>query len=156
MKAKLASFFFWMRNSFVFQKPRFLDLEYVDYVIGSKPFFLISWNIRYAYKVRVKNTKFSSLETHSSAYIAIPVETDVLEVIISNSWRSERQFIKLTRVVISDKIEFNMCLTGDLKKKTEVIMPSPGTNPKTITVKTLNTSIKNLSGTPKIINLKYH
>jgi hypothetical protein len=155
MRDKLVSFFFWIKNSFVFQKPRFLDLEYVDYIIGDKPYFLISWNIKYAYKIKVKNTKFSSLKKHSSAYIAIPSEIDILEVSISNCWRSERQFITLKRVLISDKIEFNIEPTGDLKKRTEVMIPSLITSSKKVTINALNARIKNLTSEPKIINLKY-
>lgn len=93
-------------NLFNFDKPRFTELHYADFVISNKAFFLVSWKIERGYQLSILDLHFSTYKACGSAYIAIPDQLERLELVISNLWRSERKNISLIRQTISSQVDF--------------------------------------------------
>lgn len=93
-------------NLFNFDKPRFTELQYANFVISNKAFFLVSWKIDRGYKLSILGLHFSTYKAAGSAYIAIPDQLERLELIVSNMWSSERKNITLIRQTISSQIDF--------------------------------------------------
>jgi hypothetical protein len=93
-------------NLFNFDKPGFSQLRYADVVIDHKAFFLISWRIENGYKLKIKGLNYRSYHAGGSAYIAIPDETDHVELVIYNFWKSYRKKIILIRETINSQIDF--------------------------------------------------
>jgi hypothetical protein len=93
-------------NLFNFHKPSFVVLEYADFVISNKAFFLVSWKIERGYKLSIPGLHFSTYKSSGSAYIAVPDHIDQLELVISNFWKSGRKNIALISQTIHSQVDF--------------------------------------------------
>ena len=93
-------------NLFNFARPRFAELQYTDVVIRNKAYFLVSWRIERGYKLAIKSLRYRSFKRSGSAYIAVPDNVEILELVISNLWRASSQSITLVRDAIPDQVDF--------------------------------------------------
>lgn len=93
-------------NLFNFDKPRFARLHYADMVISGKAYFLMSWELEGGYKLKIKNLNFCTYKRSGSAYVAIPSDTDHLELVVANVWKSTALKIELQKESIESQIDF--------------------------------------------------
>jgi hypothetical protein len=93
-------------NLLNFARPRLVQLDYARFVIDHKAFFLISWEIKKGYRLKIKKLNYQTFISSGSAYIAIPESIDHLDLVISNLWRSYRVPVTLIRQTVSAQVDF--------------------------------------------------
>jgi hypothetical protein len=91
---------------FRFRKPRFTQLYYADFVIDGNASFLVSWEIKNGYRLKIKALHYRTYKASGSAYIHVPDNVEHIELVIANFWRSECRQISLIREVISSQVDF--------------------------------------------------
>ena len=141
----LSSFLF----LFVFKKPRFAELGYIDLVIDDKPLLFIFWKLKYGNKLRLKQLKKTIRKKEGSLILKLPESIQAVDILISNTWRTNRKKIKINHTNL-DKETAGLIIqqfqplsnvkvknTSVTVKRTKVSTPA-----KTIFLKPLRTSIK--------------
>lgn len=115
----------WHKNIFVFGKPIFSQLDYADYIIQSKGYFVFTWKIKNAYRLKIKSIGFKSVLKSGSAYIALHENDNQLEIIISGVWRSKNYLINLKRISINNSIDFPAVMCNNFEIKLNLPTPEP-------------------------------
>lgn len=144
-----------LKNLFKFSKPEFVSIDYVDYVIDSNAYFLLSWNIKNTVALKIKPTSYTSFKKSASAYIAIPEGINYLEIVISNIWSSKKQIVLLKRLQIASQIDFN--ITTDFSQATAdpVAIGNPSFLSKYLILKQIKAKVTNIDNQKEIINITY-
>lgn len=106
----------WFRHIFNFRHPNISFLDYANYIIEGKSYFVFSWKMENAYRLKIKSAKYKSNIKSGSAYIAINGNITQLEIIILNSWRGTKHILNLHQLSLDEKIEF----PGALKDRFDV------------------------------------
>ncbi|RZK59193.1 MAG: hypothetical protein EOO91_05870 [Pedobacter sp.] len=96
----------WTKNAFNFKSPIFLNLNYADFIIEGKSYLVVSWEMKNAFRLKIKGLRFNSILKSGSAYLALIDDNETVEVIVYGSWRSQKYIVKLKRIVIDGTIEF--------------------------------------------------
>lgn len=143
----------WLKNIIVFGKPAFSRLDYADYIAEGKSYFVFSWSLKHAYRIKIKSAAFSSLLKSGSAYIAIDEERPELEITICGVWRSRNYFVKLKRISINSPIEFPATMKNGFEIK--LILPVPELNFTKLKVETFKVNIVDRRHIKSIINISY-
>lgn len=108
MKLNLNGLFYWFLNLFSFKRPVFITLKYVDCVFDDKTYLLIEWQMKNAYKLKIKELGYLSFRKNASAYMFIPGDVSKIKVRIANVWRSESEYLELKRTAITVQTDFNL------------------------------------------------
>jgi hypothetical protein len=139
-------------NLFTIRRPRFTLLAYEDLVIGEKAYFLVSWQHRNAYRLRVKNAGFRSYQSSGSAFILIPVHLQEIIITISSLWRRKKVTVRLVRSAINTQTEFFPVKSDSDLQPVSLYRPRPKVSIKPLVVSKQvsgvhipDVSIKNLS-----------
>ena len=93
-------------NLLTFNKPRFTILHYADFVINDRAYFLITWQFKSAYKLKIKSLNYTSFKANGSAYVLIPGEINQIDLVISNLWKSKHRGIRLFRTAIATQLDY--------------------------------------------------
>lgn len=131
IKAKL-----FFKYLFRFRAPEIRQLNYIDYVIINKSYFLISWKSRYAYKLKIKPFYSTYFDGAGSVYTLVPDGIDSLEIDISNLWHSIKFEILLKKTEISIPFEFTLVPHFKGWHSTIMHLPKPRTSSKQVLVNT--------------------
>lgn len=148
---KVIIIWLWIRNSFNFKTPIFSHFDYADYIVEGKSYLLFSWQMKYAYRLKINELMFKSLLQSGSAYIALK-DNDTVEIIVYGSWRSQKYIVKLKRFVIDDSIEFPASVRTGFGAKLNV--PNIKTKFSKLKMNSLKAKIVDKNQI-KIINISY-
>lgn len=143
----------WIKNVFILKKPIFSQLDYGNYIAKEKSYFVITWRMKNAYRLKVKSARFKSVLKSGSAYMILPKNNDQLEIIISGSWRSQKYLIKLKQIAINEPIEFPVKLHNSFKAQLK--LQPPETMFLSLKVGSFNAQIVNKKQIKTIINISY-
>ena len=150
-----------LRFLFVFKKPVFIQMDYVDLVVDNRPLFVVCWYATSLYKLKIKPVKRSFFKKQGSFILQIPKETDVVEIIASNFWRRTNLIVPLKHIELDDKTsslliqKFKPLKTLEIKRAplflagTKAVHPTFHIQPKQFQIHTRKTI------SVKIQNLKY-
>ena len=145
----------WLRikHIFILRIPMLSHLDYVDYVAEEKSYFVFTWRMKNAYRLKIKSAKFKSHLKSGSAYTALLGNDNHLEIIISNSWRSQKYLIKLRRIIIDNPIEFPVVIRNSFK--VQLKLPAPKPNFSRLKVYSFKAQIVDKKQIKTIINISY-
>lgn len=149
----LYNIWLWVKNIFNLRSPTFAHLDYADYVIEGKSYFVFSWRMKNGYHLKIKKAKFKSLLKSGSAYMVLSDNSDHIEIVISGSWRSQKYLIKLKPIVIDDTIEFPVTMLVSFDAR--LTIPNIKTNFSKLKMNSFKASIVDKSQIKKIINISY-
>lgn len=117
MIKKLTLLKLFLLNLFITERPSFVKLAYVDFIIDNKAIFLISWQLHYSYQISIPELHFHSFKRDSSAYIPVPDNIEYITVKILNSWSYKKETIRLLRLEMPDQIHFDQPKFNFLQQK---------------------------------------
>lgn len=115
----------WIKNVFILKEPIFSELDYGDYIAKGKSYFVITWRMKNAYRLKIKSASFKSVLKSGSAYMVLPENNDQLEIILSSSWRSQKCLIKLKQIAINEPIEFPVKVNNSFNAQLKLQIPEP-------------------------------
>lgn len=126
---------------FRFRAPQIININYLDYLIINKSYFLLSWKTKYAYKLRIKPFYSTFYNYGGSIYIAVPNNIDTLEVKISNLWSSRKLQVHLKKTEISVPFEFTLVPDFKQWQSTNISLPKLKTTARKLLVNNTQTTI---------------
>jgi hypothetical protein len=94
---------FFIRKLFDFNKPTFLNLDYIDIVLEEKTLFLVSWRSKKHHKVKISplNKTYRNYET--AVVLKIPASTKDLTITLHSFWRKCRYRVLLEKVKLDNE-----------------------------------------------------
>jgi hypothetical protein len=112
------------RYFFLFRRPYFSQLDFIDLIIDNKAIFLIAWQIKRGHKIQIKPISKSHRRKEGALLLQIPSEIHSVEIIASNIWRKTRKTIYLKHTHFDDVSssslikQFKPVTTTYIKQKT--------------------------------------
>ena len=104
-----------------------------------------------AFRLNIKDLRFKSVLKSGSAYLVLVDGNDVIEVIVSSSWRNQKYLIKLKRIVIDETIEFPASMLTSFAAR--ITIPDMKTNFSNLILNSFKASV--VHSKTKIINISY-
>jgi hypothetical protein len=150
---KLLIIWLWAKNVFNLKTPIFSSLEYTNYIIQGKSYFIFSWTLKNAYNLKIKTVNYKSFLKSGSAYIAVKDNNDQIEIVISGSWKRQKHLIKLKQIVIDDTIDFPVAMHSSFDAK--LTIPNIKTNFSKLKINSFKANIIDKNQIEKIINISY-
>lgn len=93
-----------LRLLFDFRQPHFRRLDCIDVVLEKKLLLLISWDTEHATKICIQPGKIIYRSATSAAICRLPQNTDTVDIILSNWWRSRKETFNLKRIEADEQI----------------------------------------------------
>lgn len=91
---KFAKAFF---NLFDLKEPIINDIEFLDIILEDHALFMVSWQFKKAYSIRISKTKKKYKSAIGAFIVRLPSESISVEVVVSNTWKKKRFNIELTK-----------------------------------------------------------
>jgi hypothetical protein len=91
-----------LRFVFVFRCPAFTELNCIDIVIDNKPLFLLTWQLRRGYYVKLRPTGRRFQFSTGAAVIKLPPSADAVTIIAGNLWRKRKEKVLLSHYQLND------------------------------------------------------
>lgn len=129
---------------FRFRPPEIIELNYADYIITNKSYFLVSWKSKYAYKLSIKPFYYTYYKSGGSCYIMIAPELESLEIKISNVWQSRKFEVKLHKTEITVPFEFSLASNFNEWLSAKIRLPVPLPFSKKLVIRSTHPKVKNL------------
>jgi len=143
----------WARNILTLRGPSLTKLDYEDYIIEDKGYFIFSWALENAHCLKIKSLKYKSFLRSGSAYIAINGHLNQLEIIISNSWRSSKYLLKLHQITIEEPIVFPAAIKCSFEAK--IIIPNLKQKISKVKLNSFKVTLSDKKQITRIINISY-
>lgn len=93
-------------NLFTYRKPEFTRLHAEEVVMDGKAYFLFSWELYNAYRLKIPALKYLTWKRSGSAYVMIPNGVNEVELIAVTLWRSATVAFKIKRAGQERQIDF--------------------------------------------------
>lgn len=72
---------------FIFKKPFFEKLDFIDVIIDNRPFFLVAWELRSGYKINIKEPSKTVKKTSSAVILKLHPSMEIITLTACNLWR---------------------------------------------------------------------
>lgn len=93
-------------NLFTYRKPEFTRFHAEDVVMDGKAYFLFSWELENAYRLKIPALRYSTWKHSGSAYLIIPDGVNEIDLLAVTLWRSSTKTCKISRAVVDNPIDF--------------------------------------------------
>lgn len=106
-----------------FGKPAFSNFHYANHIIEERAYLILSWEMKNAHQLKIKNSHYTSLLKSGSAYVAIKNDVRLLELVTSGTWRSTTYSLPIYPIKFIDAIAYSVTLITQFEAN--VIIPDP-------------------------------
>jgi hypothetical protein len=110
----------------VFCKPIIVRLDFTSLVLEQRPFLVLTWKVKYGFKLRVDQTHITFYGKEGSAVVLLQSPIDVAVISISNIWRTRKISLALKHTSLdSQTAAFLMKQIREVKRNGEVVWNLP-------------------------------
>jgi hypothetical protein len=128
-----------LRLLFDFHQPHFRHLDCIDLVLENKLLLLVSWDSIHASKICIHPGKIVYRNPTSAAICRLPANTDSVDIILRNVWRSKKMTFWLKRIALDQQTLLH--LDELFMKRLTLIVTSTGPAIPSINFKQLKPTI---------------
>lgn len=89
-----------IRLVFHFRRPQAV-IECCQLVVEQRPILLVSWRMRYRYKLSIPEANFERFTRTGTYLIQLPDAISQIHIVIRSGWRRQQQFLQLQAIPAS-------------------------------------------------------